>query len=114
MRLCKKVCNPLFAPWNRALFCTSTAANHSKIPLKAEFVTPTSASIGQIRNQFASWIAIGSYKPGLLSHLSTPDIMRALFVLRYDKRSFQCKTYVRLVILIRLKFIIVLSQFASP
>ncbi|OXA52970.1 hydroxyproline dehydrogenase [Folsomia candida] len=88
MRLCKKVCNPLFAPWNRALFCTSTAANHSKIPLKAEFVTPTSASIGQIRNQFASWIAIGSYKPGLLSHLSTPDIMRALFVLRTCSYDF--------------------------
>ena len=34
------------------------------------------------RASVAPWLKIGHFEPGLLSHLSTPDIARALLVLR--------------------------------
>ncbi|CAG7834136.1 unnamed protein product, partial [Allacma fusca] len=35
-----------------------------------------------VRKAYAPWIRIGEYKPGLLSHLSTMELARTLFVLR--------------------------------
>lgn len=41
-----------------------------------------SQDVNNIREKIAPWIRIGEFKSGLLSHLSTCDIVRALFVLR--------------------------------
>jgi hypothetical protein len=65
--------------------------NKNKSPLstwtRSEF-EGLDSSIEEIRSQVAPWLKIGSFQSGLLSHLSTWDILRALSVLKLCSYDF--------------------------